>query len=189
MSWKEPAPPDPNSDPRNGGGQRCYATSLPVPLPSAPPSYEEAVGYPHLGHLLPPQPPYEPQTGTVNSEHFGSSFDFLVDVFEENTRLLQWLVFFRQFNAIGPLSCSFVQHHQLELRTSKTYSKRQNLVENKNIDVQNLENIGCPFGVFHSDFFGTHFFLDFTKGSPLRLFRYFATQWISKKSLLHFSAL
>ena len=44
---------------------------------------------------------------------------------------------------------------QLELRTSKTYSKRQNRVQNKNMDVQNLENIGPPFGVFHSDFFGT----------------------------------
>ena len=33
---------------------------------------------------------------------------FLVCVFEENARLLQWLVFFRQFNAIGPLFCSFV---------------------------------------------------------------------------------
>ena len=41
---------------------------------------------------------------------------------------------------------------KLELRTSKTYSKRQNLVQNKNIDVQNLENIGPPIGVFHSDF-------------------------------------
>ena len=28
---------------------------------------------------------------------------FLVGVFEENARLLQWLVFFRQFNATGPL--------------------------------------------------------------------------------------
>ena len=28
---------------------------------------------------------------------------FLVGVFEENARVLQWLVFFRQFNAIGPL--------------------------------------------------------------------------------------
>ena len=59
---------------------------------------------------------------------------------EEFARLLQWLVFFRQFNSIGPLFCSFVQHHQLELRTSKTNSKRWNLVQNKNIDVQNLEN-------------------------------------------------
>ena len=69
---------------------------------------------------------------------------FLVGVFEENAQLLQWLVFFRQFNAIGRLFCSFVQHHHFELRTSKTYSKRQNLVQNKNIDVQNLENIGHP---------------------------------------------
>ena len=77
-------------------------------------------------------------------------------------------------------SVHFFQHHQLELRTSKTSSKRQNLVQNKNIDVQNLEN-RIPFGVFHSDFFRHcatffEFFLDSTKGSPLRLFRYFATQ-------------
>ena len=69
--------------------------------------------------------------------------------------------FFRQFNAISPLSCSIVQQ-QLELRTSKTYSKRQNLVHNKNIDVQNLENIGplwCfPLGFFrhYATFFGFH---------------------------------
>ena len=55
---------------------------------------------------------------------------FLVGIFEENARLLQWLVF-RQFNAIGPLFCSFVQHHQRGPRTSKTYSKCQNLVQNK----------------------------------------------------------
>ena len=92
----------------------------------------------------------------------------------------------------------FVQHHQLEPRTSKTYSKHQNLVQNKNIDVQNFENIGKipPLVFFTRIFFGTmRFFLKFldsTKGSPLRLFRYFATQWMSKNlkgSLLHFSAL
>ena len=61
--------------------------------------------------------------------------------------------FVRQFNTIGPLFCSFVQHHQLELRTSKTYSKRQNLIQNKNIDVQNLENIGSPLWCFSLGFF------------------------------------
>ena len=30
-------------------------------------------------------------------------------VLEENAPLLQWLDFFRQFNAIGPLFCSFAQ--------------------------------------------------------------------------------
>ena len=40
---------------------------------------------------------------------FSEKLSFLVGVFEENARLLQWLVFFRQFNAIGPLFCSFVQ--------------------------------------------------------------------------------
>ena len=37
---------------------------------------------------------------------------FLVGVFEENARLLQWLVSFREFNAIGSLllfSCSVVR--------------------------------------------------------------------------------
>ena len=96
---------------------------------------------------------------------------FLVGVFEENARLLQLLVFFRQFNAIGPLFCSFVQHHELELRTSKTYSTRQNLVQNKNIDVQNLENLGCPPLMFFTRiFFGT-----------LRLF--FEVFWIPPKGL------
>ena len=78
---------------------------------------------------------------------------FLVGVFE-NARFLQWLVIFRQFNAIGPLFCSFVQHHQLELRTSKTYSKRQNFVQNRNIEVQNLENVlRIPHWCFPLGFF------------------------------------
>ena len=34
------------------------------------------------------------------------SLRFLVGIFEEKARLLQWLLLFRQFNAIGPL---FVQ--------------------------------------------------------------------------------
>ena len=88
---------------------------------------------------------------------------FLVGVFEENARLLQWLVFFRQLNAIGPRFCSFVQHHQLKLRTSKTYSKRQKLVQNKNINVQNLENIGSPSWCYSLGFFSElcDFFLKF----------------------------
>ena len=77
---------------------------------------------------------------------------FLVGVFEENTDFYSGSFFFRQFNAIGPLFCSFVQHRQLELWTSKRYSKPQNLVENKNIDVQNLENIG-PLWCFSLGFF------------------------------------
>ena len=36
---------------------------------------------------------------------------------------------------------------------SKTYSKRQNLVQNKNIDVQNLKNTGPPFWCFSLGFF------------------------------------
>ena len=55
-------------------------------------------------------------------------------------------------DAYGPLFCSFVQQHQL--RTSKTYSKPQNLVQNKNITVQNLENIlKIPLWCFSLGFF------------------------------------
>ena len=79
----------------------------------------------------------------------------LVGVFEENARLLQWLVFFSSVQRDRSTFCSFVQHHQLELRTSKTYSKRQKLVQNKKIDVQNLENIGSPLVFFTRIFFGT----------------------------------
>ena len=67
---------------------------------------------------------------------------------------------------------------------SKIYLKRQNLVQNKNIDVQNLENIGSPIWCFSLGFFSAlcDFFEIFwipPKGL-LRLFRYFATQWMSK---------
>ena len=93
---------------------------------------------------------------------------FLVGVSEENVLFLQWLVCFSrrfgrkctnltvaffQFNAIGLFFCSFVQHHQFELRTSKTYSKHQNLVQCKNIDVQNFENKGSPLWCFTLGFF------------------------------------
>ena len=50
---------------------------------------------------------------------------FLVGVFEENARLSQWLVFFVSSTQSVHFFCSFVQRHQLELRTSKTYSQRQ----------------------------------------------------------------
>ena len=115
----------------------------------------------------------------------------LVEISPTNPNFWQ----FRQFNAIGPLFCSFVQHHQLELRTFKTYSKLQKLVQNENIDVQNLENIGSPLMFFTRIFFGTmRLFLKFfgfhQRVSP-SFFRYFATQWMSKNSppLLQFSAL
>ena len=126
------------------------------------------------------------------------TFMSLVGVFEENARLLQWRVFFRQFNAIGPLFCSFVQHHKLELRTSKTYSKRQNLVQNRNIDVQNLEHRNPPFGVFHSDFFCTirlffKLFFGFHQRVSPSFVSIFCNAMDVKKSqrvpLLHFSAL
>ena len=57
---------------------------------------------------------------------------------------------------------------------SKIYLKRQNLVQNKNIDVQNLENIGSPPLVFSRTFFGT-----------MRLF--FEISWIPPKGLLFVS--
>ena len=106
--------------------------------------------------------------------------------------------FFRQFNAIGPLFCSFVQHHQLELQTSKTYSKRQNYVQNKNIDVQNLENIGpSPLWCFSLGFFSAlcDFFELFwipPKGLTFVCFdilQYNGCQKIPKGPLLHFPAL
>ena len=128
--------------------------------------------------------------------------------FSKKMHDLQWLVFFRKFNAIGPLFCSFAQH-QLELRTSKTYSKRQNLVQNKNIDVQNLENIG-PLWCFSLGIFSAlcDFFLNFwippkslpfvcfdilqhngcqkiTKGPPFYLFRHCDT--VQKSHLNFFS--
>ena len=109
--------------------------------------------------------------------------------------------FFRQFNAISPLFCSFVQHHQLELRTSKTYSKRQNLVQNKNIDVQNLGNIGCPpppwcfsLGFFSAqcDFFEVFWIPPNGLVSPSFVSIFCNTMDLKKSQrvpLLHFSAL
>ena len=79
---------------------------------------------------------------------------------------------------------------QLELRMSKPYWKRQNLVQNKT-NVQKLENIlRIPFGyldVFNLDFFGTmrlffRKFFDYTKGSYVfpSFFCNFAIEWMLK---------
>ena len=79
---------------------------------------------------------------------------FLVGVFEE-----KWLVFFVSSTRSVHF---FVQRYQLELRISKTYSKRQKLVQNKNIDIQNLENIGPPLVFFTRIFLAQcDFFLKF----------------------------
>ena len=61
---------------------------------------------------------------------------FLVGVFE------QWQ-FFCQFSAIGPLFCPFVQHHQLQNTDVQNIFESQNLVQNKNIDVQNRSRCRC----------------------------------------------
>ena len=85
---------------------------------------------------------------------FRKWFLFLVGVFEENAQLLQWLVFF----VSSTRSVHFFVHlfnirHLDNIRNSKT---------------------GSPHYATFLKFFGS------TKGSPLRLFRYFATQWMSK---------
>ena len=68
--------------------------------------------------------------------------------------------------------CSFVQQRQLELRTCKTYSKCQNLVQNRTIDVQNLENIlKIPLWCFFTRIF-------------FALCDFFEIFWIAPKGLL-----
>ena len=148
------------------------------------------------------------QIGITSSHSFSTakrmtrSSQFLVGVFEENARLSQWLVFFSSVQRdwfTEQLQWHFLQLHQLELRTSKTYSKRQNLVQNKNIDVQNLENIGTLV-FFTRMFFGTMFFGTFflfffgfyQRISPSFVSIFFNTMDAKKSQrvpFLHFSAL
>ena len=91
----------------------------------------------------------------------------------DDSALSQWVVF---LDTKGPLFCSFVQQHQLELRTSKTYSKRQALVQNKNVNVQNLEKIlKIPVWRFSLGFFRHYetflwFFWIAPKGLPFVCF-------------------
>ena len=80
---------------------------------------------------------------------------------------------------------------------SKTYSKRQNLVQNKNIDVHNLENIGSPLWCFSIRFFrhyATFFEVSWIppKGLPFVCFnilQHNGFQKVPNGPLLHFSAL
>ena len=104
---------------------------------------------------------------------------FLVGVFEENARLLQWLVFF----VSSTRSVNFFVHlfNIINLNYGRPKDTRNARISSKTkTSTPRISKTG-PFGVFHSDFF-RHYatFLDSTKGPPLRLFRYFATQWMSK---------
>ena len=99
--------------------------------------------------------------------------------------------FFRLESSTFLFICSTTSN----LNNFKPQKRVQNEKKNK-IDVHNLENTLKipPKPHFFSalwDFFWS--FLDCTRGSPFHLFRYFATQWMSKNRkgspLLHFSAL
>ena len=89
----------------------------------------------------------------------------------------------------GPLFCSFVQQPQTSttsnLNNSNLRSASKTKRKNKR-DVHNLENTPLPPLFFRTflKFFGLH------QRAPLHLFRYFATQWMSKNRkgspLLHF---
>ena len=100
--------------------------------------------------------------------------------------------FFADLTLKGPLFCSFVQ---LELRMSKTYWIRQNIVQNKT-DVQNLENIRRILAFLASIFF-QHYetfirkFFDYTKVPPsfFEILEQNGCSKIQKGPLLHFSAL
>ena len=60
--------------------------------------------------------------------------------------------FFRRVRSTFLFICSTTSTWTTNVQT---YSKRQNVVQNKNIDVQNLENIQGSFDVFPRIFFGT----------------------------------
>ena len=99
--------------------------------------------------------------------------------------------FFRQFNAIGPLFCSFVQHHQLELRTSRHTRNIRTSFKTK-IETSKTRS---PLVISTRIFFGTmRLFLKFFGfHKTLRLFRLFLQHNGYQKSqrvpLLHFLAL
>ena len=86
------------------------------------------------------------------------------------------------FTRVRSTFCSFVQ--QLELRKFKILEPQKRVQnENKNKkDIQNLENtLGSPFFSTLCDFFNC---FGFHQRVPLQLFRYFATQWISKNPIV-----
>ena len=86
---------------------------------------------------------------------------FLVNVSEEKARLLQWLVFVRQFNAIGPLFCSFVQLLGREVNPDFLGSEKQ-------------ESVSLSLALNHNFYASKS--REYTKGSPLAVFfRHYAT--------------
>ena len=110
--------------------------------------------------------------------HFPKNIRTIFAVFSRRFRrkctTLTVASFFRQFNAIRPLFCSFVQLHQLELRTSKTYSKRQNSKRPKQKH-QRTDDVS------HFDFFGTmRLFLKFFGFLPFDIFQHNGCQKIPK---------
>ena len=103
---------------------------------------------------------------------------FLVGAFEEKCPTLTVGSF---LDAYAPLFCSFVQ--QIDVRILKTYSNRQNFVQNKKQNRRpepRKHTKESPFdylGVFHLDFSALwdffRKFLDSTKGSPFNFFDVF----------------
>ena len=86
------------------------------------------------------------------------------------------------FTRVRSTFCSFVQ--QLELRKFKILEPQKRVQnENKNKkDIQNLENtLGSPFFSTLCDFFNC---FGFHQRVSLQLFRYFATQWMSKNPIV-----
>ena len=126
---------------------------------------------------------------------FFEFFMFLVGVFEENARLLQWLVFYfssvqrdrSTFLFICSTSSTWTTDVHNILETPEHRPKQHRRPEPRKHRIP-------PFVFFTRIFFrryATFFevFLDSTKGSPLRLFRHNGCQKPQRVPLLHFSAL
>ena len=107
---------------------------------------------------------------------------FLVGVFEEKAQLLQWLVFFRRFNAIGPLFVHLFNFLAERLTRIFWGSEKQERVgsnlalNHKFFMLPKVE--GRPKGPPFADFFrhyATFFrkFLNSIKGYPLGFFEVF----------------
>ena len=85
-------------------------------------------------------------TWVSHVDFFRGTFScFLVVVSEENARLLPWLIF------LSVQRDRSIFSNIINLNYGRP--KRQNLVQNKNIDVQILENIGSRFWCFSLGFF------------------------------------
>ena len=91
------------------------------------------------------------------------------------------------FSRVRSFFCSVVQQHQLELRPKHTRNARtssKTKTSTSRPEPRKNSKDPSPFGVFHSDFFGTmRIFLKFHglhQRVPLRLFRYVAKQSCQK---------